>query len=89
MLHSICQQIWKTQQRPQGWKRSVFILISKKSNDKEYSNYHKIAPVSHASKVMLKIHQTKLQQFVNQELADVEAGFQKDRGNRDQIVKIH
>ena len=88
-LHSICQQIWKTQQRPQGWKRSVFILISKKGNDKEYSNYHKIAPVSHASKVMLKIHQTKLQQFVNQELADVEAGFQKDRGNRDQIVKIH
>ena len=88
-LHSICQQIWKTEQWPQGWKRSVFILISKNSNDKEYSNYHKIASVSHASKVMLKIHQAKLQQFVNQELPDVEAGSQKGRGNRDQIVKNH
>ena len=77
MLHSICQHIWKTQQWPQDWKRSVFIPIPKKGNAKECSNYHTIALISHASKVMLKILQARLQQYVNRELPDVQAGFRK------------
>ena len=77
VLHSTCQQIWKTQQWPQDWKRSVFIPISKKGNAKECSNYHTIALISHASKVMLKILQARLQQYVNRELPDVQAGFRK------------
>ena len=77
VLHSICQQIWKTQQWPQNWKRSVFIPIPKKSNAKECSNYRTIALISHASKVMLKILQARLQQYVNQELPDVQGGFRK------------
>ena len=85
MLHSICQQIWKTQQWPQDWKRSVFIPIPKKGNAKEYSNYGTIALISHTSKVMLKILQSRLQQHVNRELPDVQAGFRKGRGTRDQI----
>ena len=89
VLHSICQQIWKTQQCPQDWKRSVFIPIPKKGNAKECSNYCTIALISHASKVMLKILQGSLQQYVNCELADVQAGFRKGRGTRDQIVNIH
>ena len=89
VLHSICQQIWKTQQWPQDWKRSVFIPIPKKRNAKECSYYRTIALISHASKVMLKILQARLQQYVNQELADVQAGFRKGRGNRDQIANIH
>ena len=88
MLHSICQQIWKTQQWPQNWKRSVFIPISKKGNAKEYSNYYTIAFISHACKVMLKILQARFQQYVNQEPPDVQAGFRKDRGTRDQIANI-
>ena len=88
VLHSICQQIWKTQQRPQEWKRSVFISIPKKGNAKECSNYCTIALISHASKVMLKILQARLQQYVNHELPDVQAGFRKGRGTRDQIAKI-
>ena len=88
-LHSICQQIWKTQQWPRDWKRSVFIPIPKKGNAKECSNYHTIALISHASKVMLKILQARLQQYVNHEIPDVQAGFRKDRGTRDQIVTIH
>ena len=79
MLHLICQQIWKTQQWPQDWKRSVFILIPKKGNAKECLNYHTITLISHASKVMLKILQARLQQYVNRELPDVEAGFRKGR----------
>ena len=82
VLHSIWQQIWKTQQWPQDWKRSVFIRIPKKGNAKECSNYHTIALISHASKVMLKILQARLQQYVNRELPDVQAGFRKDRGTR-------
>ena len=89
VLHSICQQIWKTQQWPQDRKRSGFILIPKKSNGKECSNYHTIALISHASKVMLKILQARLQQYVNCELLDVQAGFRKGRGTRDQIANIH
>ena len=89
VLHSICQQIWKTQQWPQDWKRSVFIPIPKKGNAKECSNYHTIALISHASKVMLKILQARLQQYVNGELPDVQAGFRKTRGIRDQIANIH
>ena len=89
VLHSICQQIWKTQQWPQDWKRLVFIPISKKGNAKECSNYRTIALISHASKVMLKILQARLQQYVNRELADVQAGFRKGRGTRDQIANIH
>ena len=77
VLHSICQQIWKTQQWPQAWKRSVFIPIPKKSNAKECSNYHTIVLISHASKVMLKILQARLQQYVNCEVPDVQAGFRK------------
>ena len=89
MLHSICQQIWKTQQWPQDWKRSVFILIPKKGNAKECSNYHTIALILHASKVMLKILQARLQQYMNHELPDVQARFRKGRGTRGQIANIH
>ena len=88
LLHSICQQIWKTQQWPQDWKRSVFIPIPKKGNAKECSNYRTIALISHISKVMLKILQARLQQYVNHELPDVPAGFRKGRGTRDQIANI-
>ena len=88
VLRSICQQIWKTQQWPQGWKRSVFIPIPKKGNAKECSNYCTIALISHASKVMLKTLQARLQQYVNRELPDVLAGFRKGRGTRDQIANI-
>ena len=88
VLHSICQQVWKTQQWPQDWKRSVFIPIPKKGNAKECSNYHTIELISHASKVMLKILQARLQQYVNCELPDVQAGFRKGRGTRDQIANI-
>ena len=88
MLHSICQQIWTTQQGPQDWKRSVFIPIPKKSNVKECSNYCTIALVSHTSKVMLKILQVRLQHCVNGELPDVQTGFRKGRGTRDQIANI-
>ena len=88
VLHSICQQIWKTQQWPQDWKRSVFIPISKKSNAKECSNYSTIALISPTSKVMLKNLQARLQQYVNCELPDVQAGFRKGRGTRDQIANI-
>ena len=88
VLHSICQQIWKTQQWPQGWKKSVFIPIPKKGNAEECSNYHAIALISHASKVMLKILQARLQQYMNRELQDVQAGFRKGRGTRDQIANI-
>ena len=86
VLHSICQQIWKTQQWPQDWKMSVFIPIPKKGNPKECSNYHTIALISHASEVMLKILQARLQQHMNCELPDVHAGFRKGRGTRDQIA---
>ena len=86
VLHSVCQKIWKTQQWPQDWKRSVFIPIPKKSNSKECSNYHTIVLISHASKVMLKILQYRLQQCMNQELPDVQAGFRKGRGTRDKIA---
>ena len=85
----MCQQIWNTQQWPQDWKWSVFITIPKKSNAKECSNYHTIVLISHASKIMLKILQVRLQQDVNCELPDVQAGSRKDRGTRDQIVNIH
>ena len=87
-LHSICQQTWKTQQWPQDWKRSVFIPIPKYGNDKECSNYCTVALISHASKVMLKILQPRLQQYMNQELPDVQAGFRKGRGTRDQTVNL-
>ena len=89
VLHSTCQQIWKTQLWPQDWKRSIFIPIPKKDNAKECSNYGTIALISHASKVMLKILQVKLQHCVNRGLPDVQAGFRKDRGTRDQTVNIH
>ena len=88
VLHSICQKIWKTQQWPQDWKRSVFIPIPKKGNAKECSIYRTIALISHASKVMLKILQARLQQYVNCELLDVQAGFREGRGTRDQIANI-
>ena len=88
MLHSIFQQIWKTHQWPQDRKRSVFISVPKKSNAKECSNYYTIALISHASKVVLKILQARLQQYVNRELPDVQAGFRKCRGTRDQIANI-
>ena len=88
VLQSICQQIWKTQQWPQDWKRSVFIPIPKKGNPKESSNYRTIALISHTSKVMLKILQARLQQYMNCELSDVQAGFRKGRGTRDQIANI-
>ena len=86
VLHSICQQIWKTQQGPQDWKRSVFIPIPKKGIAKQCSNYHTSALISHVSKVMFKILQARLQQYVNRELPDVQAGFRKGRGTRDQIA---
>ena len=89
VLHSICQQIWKMQQWPQDWKRSVFILIPKKGNAKECSNYCTIVIISHTSKVILKIPQARLQQYVNSELSDVQAGFRKGRATRDQITNIH
>ena len=89
VLHSICQQIWKTQQWPQDWKTSVFIPIPKKGNAKECSNYCTIALISHTSKVMLKILQARLQQYMNPELPDVQAGFLKGRGTRHQIANIH
>ena len=82
VLHSICQQIWKSQRGPQDWKRSVFIPIPKKGNAKKCSNYHTVALISHTSKVMLKILQARLQQYVNRELPDVQAGFRKGRGAR-------
>ena len=88
VLHSICQQIWKTHQWPQDWKRSVFIPIPKKGNAKECSNYCAIALISHTRKVMLKTLQTKLQQYMNHELPDIRAGFRKGRGTRDQTAKI-
>ena len=88
VLHSICQQIWKAQQGPQDWKRSVFIPIPKKGNAKECSDYCTIALISHASKVMFKILQARLQQYVNHELPDIQAGFRKGRGTRDQIANI-
>ena len=88
MLHSICQQIWKTQQWPQDWKRSVFTPIPEKGTAKECLNYRTIALISHASKGMLKILQARLQQYVNCELPDVQAGFRKGRGTRDQIANI-
>ena len=98
VLHSICQQIWKTQQWPQDWKRSVFIPIPKKGNAKESLNYCTLALISYASKVMLKILQARLQHYLNHELPDVQAGFRKGRGKtkkrkgrgtRDQIANIH
>ena len=88
LLHSICQQFWKTQQWPQNWKRSVFIPIPKKGNAKECSNYRTIALISEASKVMLKILQARLQQYMNHELPYVQARFRKGRGTRDQITNI-
>ena len=88
VLHSICQQIWKTRQWPQDCKRSVFIPIPKKGNAKECLNYHTIPLISHASKIMLKILQARLQQYVNRELPDVQAGFRKGRGTRAQIANI-
>ena len=88
VLHSIRQQIWKTQQWPQDWKRSVFIPIPKIGNAKECSNYHIVAFTSHTSKVMLKILQARLQQYVNRELPDVRARFRKGRGSRDQTANI-
>ena len=88
VLHSICQQMWKTQQWPQDWKRSVFIAIPKKGNAKECSNYRTIALISQASKVMPKILQARLQQYVNRELPNVQAGCRKGRGTRDQIANI-
>ena len=88
VLHSICQQIWKTQQWPQDWTRSVFIPIPKKGNAKECSNYHTIALISHANEIMLKILQTRLQQYMNCELPNVQAGFRKVRATIDQIANI-
>ena len=89
VLHSVCQQIWKTQQYLQNWKRSVFFPIPKKGNAKECSNYCTIALISHASKVMLKILQARLQQYMNCELPDVQAEFRKGRGPRNQSASIH
>ena len=86
VLHSLCQQIWKTQQWPQDWNRSLFIAIPKKGNAKEFSDYRTITLISQANKVMLKILQARLQQYVNSELPDVQAGFRKGRGKRDQIA---
>ena len=88
VLHSLCQQIWKTQQWPQDWKRPVFIPIPEKGNAKECSNYRTIALISHTSRVMLKILQVRLQQYMNHELPDVQVGFRKGRGTRDQIANI-
>ena len=89
VLYSICQPIWKTQQWPQDWKRSVFIPIPKKGNAKEYSNYHTISLILHVTKVMLKILQARLQQYINQELPDVQAGFKKCRRMREQSANIY
>ena len=89
VLHSIYQQIWKTQQWPQDWKRSVFIPIPNKGNAKECAYYCTIALIPHASKVMLKILQSRLQNYVNHEFPDVQPGFRKGRGTRDQIANIH
>ena len=86
--HSICQQIWKTQKWPRDWKRFIFTPIPKKGNAKECSNYHTVALISHTSKVMLKTLQARLQQHVNCELPDVQAGFRKGRGTRDQVANI-
>ena len=88
VLHSLCQQIWKTKQCPQDWKRSIFIPIPKKGSTKEYANHRTIALISHASKIMLKILQASLQHFVNHELPDVQVGFRKGKGTRDQIANI-
>ena len=88
VLHSICQQIWEAQQWPQDWKMSVFIPIPKRGNAKECSNYHTVALISHASKVMLKIIQSRLQQYMNHEVHDLQAGIRKGRGTRDQIANI-
>jgi len=88
VLHSICQKIWKPQQLPKDWKRSVFIPIPKKGNTKECSDYPTVALISHASKAKFKILQARLQQYMNGELPDVEAGFSKGRGTRDQIANI-
>ena len=88
VLHSICQQIWKTQQWLQAWKGSVLIPNPRKGNAKKFSSYHTIALISHASKVMLKILQARLQQYMNRELPDVQAGFRKGRGTRDQMANI-
>ena len=88
VLHSTCQQIWKTQQWPRDWKRSVFISIPKKGNAKECSNYYTFALISHASKVMLKIFQVRFQQYVNRELPDVQTGFRKGRGTINQVPNI-
>ena len=88
MLHSICQQIWKTQQWPQDWKSSVFIPIPKKGNAKECLNYHTISLISHTNRVMLKTLQARLQQYMNRECPDAPAGFRKGRGTRDQISNI-
>ena len=88
VLHSICQQVWKSQQWPQDWKRSVFIPIPKKGNAKVCSNYCTIALISHVSKVMLKILQARLQQYMNHEPPDIQAGFRKGRGTRDQIQHL-
>jgi len=89
VLHSICQQIWKTQQWPQDWKRSVFIPIPKKANTKQCSNYHTIALLSHTSKVMLKILQARPQQYVNRELPDVQAGFRKGKGEKERYTHLN
>ena len=89
VLHSICQQVWKTQQWPQDLKSSVFHPIPKKGNAKESPNYRKLALISHDSKVMLKILQARLQQYMNHELSNVQAGLRKGRGTRDQIANIH
>ena len=89
VLHAIGQQIWKTQQWPQDWKRSVFIPVPQKGNAAECSSYCRIALISHTSEVMLKILQVRLQQYMNHELPDVQAGFRKGRGTRDQIANIH
>ena len=89
VLHSVCQQIQKTQQWPQNWKRSAFIPNPKKDNSKECSNYHTIMLISHARKVMLQILQARLQQYMNRALPDVQAGFRKGRGTRDQIANIY
>ena len=88
VLQSICQQIWKIQQWLKDWKSSVFTSISKNSNARECSNYHTTAVISHASKIMLKILEPRLQWYMNQELPDVQAGFRKGRGTRDQIANI-
>ena len=89
MLHSLCQQIWKTQQWPQDWKKSVFIPIPKKINAKECLSYHTVVLISHANKILLKILQVRLQQYMNPEFPDVQAGFRKGRETRDQIANTH